>query len=163
MRLKLDVMGHDAFSGRRTLDFGAMALVLEGAFSAMGLGDRDELIIVLSFVPDDGIRALNARYRDIDEPTDVLTFPLWESFGKFSPPAGWTSLPLGDIVVSPDFVMRDAGEGDYGAALALVTIHGALHLVGFDHDTEDRRSAMWSRQDALLEKYLNDTGRSMSE
>jgi probable rRNA maturation factor len=115
-----------------------------------------EMSAALSFVSSKRIRELNAEYRGLDQETDVLSFPLWEASGVFSPPDGWDDLPLGDIVVSPEYVFNSAKERkiDYNGETALVIIHGALHLLGFDHDTEEREREMWRIQDALLNEYL---------
>jgi probable rRNA maturation factor len=115
-----------------------------------------EMSAALSFVPSERIRELNAEYRGLDQETDVLSFPLWEASGVFSPPDGWDDLPLGDIVVSPEYVFNSAKERkiDYNNEIALVIIHGALHLLGFDHDSREREHEMWGAQDALLNEYL---------
>ena len=132
---------------------------LTGNFLARMVPDRynkrDDFRVALSFVDDVEIGALNASYRQIDEPTDVLSFPLWEEGGVFSPPTGWDVLPLGDVVVSPAFVEREARAkgSDYSADLALVIVHGALHLVGYDHDTDERQTEMWSAQEHIAEEY----------
>ena len=132
---------------------------LTGNFLARMVPDRynkhDDFRVALSFVNDAEIRALNASYRQLDEPTDVLSFPLWEEGGAFSPPAGWDVLPLGDVVVSPSFVEREAAAkgADYPADLALVIVHGALHLVGYDHDTDERQTEMWSAQEHVAGEY----------
>jgi probable rRNA maturation factor len=115
-----------------------------------------ELTAALSFVSPARIRELNQKYRGIDCETDVLSFPLWESDGEFRPPDGWGTLPLGDIVVSPEYVFYSARERkiDYNNEIVLVIIHGVLHLLGFDHDTEEREREMWRVQDALLAGYV---------
>jgi probable rRNA maturation factor len=128
-----------------------------GAFAARYAPDGcREFSAALSFVPPAEIRELNQKYRGIGQETDVLSFPLWEADGAFSPPAGWETLPLGDIVVAPEYVFYSARERkiDYNNEIVLVIIHGALHLLGFDHDTEEREREMWSVQDALLAGYI---------
>ncbi|MDR0617161.1 MAG: rRNA maturation RNase YbeY [Synergistaceae bacterium] len=124
-------------------------------------GGCREMSAALSFVPPKRIRELNARYRSLDEETDVLSFPLWETSGAFSPPDGWEDLPLGDIVVSPEYVFNSAKERkiDYNDEIVLMIIHGTLHLLGFDHDSTERELKMWSAQDALLNEYLGQKGR----
>jgi probable rRNA maturation factor len=112
-----------------------------------------ELVTVaLSCVPEDEMKRLNFLYRDIDESTDVLSFPLWEDEGEFRPPEGWRSLPLGDVVISPDFVRLSAAEANigYNNEMARMVVHGALHLVGFDHGDEDGAVAMWDLQERTV-------------
>jgi probable rRNA maturation factor len=110
--------------------------------------------VALSFVSDGEIRALNARYRGIDEETDVLSFPLWEEDGRFAPPP-WEEIPLGDVVVSPDFVRRNAESENisYNDEMARMIAHGVLHLAGYDHDTDERRREMWALQESIVTGY----------
>jgi probable rRNA maturation factor len=117
-----------------------------------------ELVTVaLSCVSEDEMRSLNSRYRDIDEPTDVLSFPLWEEGGGFRPPESWPSLPLGDVVISPDFVRRGAAEANigYNNEMARMAVHGALHLVGFDHDDEDDAAVMLDLQERTVGRIFS--------
>ena len=142
------------------LDYGTLG-ELTGNFLAHSAPDRyngrSDFRVALSFVTDEDIRALNARYRRIDETTDVLSFPLWEEEGAFTPPTGWSELPLGDVVVSPAYVERTARESgsDCAANLVLVVVHGALHLVGYDHDTDERQREMWDAQERIVAQYAD--------
>ena len=83
--------------------------------------------------------ALNSAHRGRDEPTDVLSFPL---DGRDALPDG---LPrqLGDIVVCPERAEAD------GTPIALLLVHGALHLVGYDHEADN--GDMLRRQQAIFE------------
>jgi probable rRNA maturation factor len=119
-------------------------------------GDYGEVTVALTFVTDDEMKILNEKYRGIGESTDVLSFPLWEEGGRFVPPASWSELPLGDVVVSPNFVRANARREDigYNIEMARTVIHGILHLVGFGHDTGRRRDEMWNLQEDILKKYL---------
>ena len=120
------------------------------------LAGREEVVVSLAAVSDDEIRSLNAKYRHVDEPTDVLSFPLWEYDGEFIPPSSWERLPLGDVVISPERVRENTGAENmgYNNEMALMIIHGVLHLIGFDHDTGERMDEMWSVQRNVLSKYL---------
>ncbi len=75
------------------------------------------------------IRALNKQYRGIDKATDVLSFPL---------EAILPNMPLGSIVISLDYVHKGAKEFGHTPQeeLALLFIHGTLHLLGFDHEID---------------------------
>ncbi len=94
----------------------------------------------LTLTSDEAIRALNRDYRKKDQATDVLSFSQIEERG--SPPpdprevANTKGLPLGDIVISIDTALAQAGE--YGVApverLRTLLIHGFLHLLGYDHE-----------------------------
>jgi probable rRNA maturation factor len=113
-----------------------------------------EAVVSLSAVSPEDIAALNFRYRKLDEPTDVLSFPLWEEDGRFVPPQ-WDSIPLGDVVVCPGIVRRNAERENigYNSEMARMIIHGVLHLIGFDHDTDGARREMWDMQESVLGKY----------
>ena len=110
--------------------------VLEASkYGAMG-----ELSI--SFVSLEEIRELNRRFRDKDEPTDVLAFP------------GIAEAVLGDIVICTDVAEAQALE--YGHSLeremAFLVVHGFLHLVGFGHDDPDGEAKMLATQEEILNK-----------
>ena len=87
------------------------------------------------FVDEDEIRALNAKHRNIDEPTDVLSFPLGEN-GAYDINHGTGALQLGDIVISLPRAVEQARL--YGHSLqrelAYLTVHSMLHLLGYDHE-----------------------------
>ncbi|MDR0653763.1 MAG: rRNA maturation RNase YbeY [Synergistaceae bacterium] len=124
------------------------------------LGGYERVTVALSFVSEDEMKRLNLRYRDIDESTDVLSFPLWEEEGEFRPPEGWRSLPLGDVVISPDFVRRGAAEANigYNDEMARIVVHGTLHLVGFDHADENGAVAMLDLQERTVGRIFSREG-----
>lgn len=70
-----------------------------------------DIEISLTFLDSQKMREINNEYRNVDEPTDVLSFPLWESEdGLFTPPDDWEVLPIGDIMVCPEIVKKNAAE-----------------------------------------------------
>lgn len=89
----------------------------------------------LALVTDDRIRALNREFRGYDEATDVL------SFSSGEPEAPGSPRYLGDIVISVETASRQARRRGTGLAreLRLLTLHGFLHLLGYDHETDDGR------------------------
>ena len=121
-----------------------------------------EINVVLTDNP--GIRQVNREYRQIDAPTDVLSFPMleYEAPGDFSgfedqeasfhPESG--ELLLGDIVISKDKVLKQAEE--YGHSpkreFAFLIAHSMLHLFGYDHMEEDERLVMEQKQREILER-----------
>ena len=115
-------------------------------------GYRRPCEIGLTLTVDSTIRALNADYRDKDEPTDVLSFALQEGMEMPLPPG--LPIPLGDIVVSLDTTERQAQAGglDPMAELGWVVCHGVLHLLGYDHDTEAQRIPMRELEILVLER-----------
>ena len=116
-----------------------------------------ECELSLSFVGARQMAEINKEYRDIDAPTDVLSFAMWENDeGAFEPPEDWDSLPLGDIVVCPEEVEKNASENSKSveSEVALVIFHGFLHLVGFDHAEEEERLAMWEKQERMVKEFF---------
>ena len=115
--------------------------------------------ISLTFRSAEEIAALNSEYRKTEGPTDVLSFPMWEAEdGSFLPPQDWEVLPLGDIVVCPEIVAKNAVENGktFEQETALVIFHGVLHLTGHDHDTEAGKAEMWRLQDAMVTEFFDD-------
>ncbi len=98
---------------------------------------------------DDMVRALNQQYRGVDAPTDVLSFPADPL------PPGITNEPpyLGDLIIAYPYAAAQAAREGHAVddSLALLVIHGVLHLLGYDHDTRERRTAMWTAQTAALQ------------
>lgn len=103
--------------------------------------------VELTICGDAEIRRLNREYRNIDRPTDVLSFPMLE----FSMPQVCVS--LGSIVISAETARRQAEE--YGHSLkrelCFLAAHSALHLLGYDHETDAEREEMEQKQKELLD------------
>jgi probable rRNA maturation factor len=100
---------------------------------------------------DDEIHALNRYYREVDAPTDVLSFSALEGDGFIGPP---DEAPyLGDVIISYPTAARQAAEAGHAVAaeLALLIVHGTLHLLGYDHAEESEQVRMWACQAAILE------------
>ncbi len=101
---------------------------------------------------DKEIRSLNERFMGIDAPTDVLSFPSGEltEFGE-------EETYLGDIMISLETAARQAAQGGHSLAqeVELLSVHGALHLLGYDHGDEDEKRQMWGAQATILEKLAN--------
>jgi probable rRNA maturation factor len=118
------------------------------ALSLLGL-KRAELSIM--FAGEARMRALNLRYRGINSPTDVLSFPIFESSGEF-PEEG--EFPLGDIVINPLRAKLHAplhGLSLYEELRRLI-VHGLLHLMGYEHERGPyRRRKMRGKEIELLE------------
>jgi probable rRNA maturation factor len=116
--------------------------------------------ISLVIADDETVQALNLEYRDLDETTDVLAFPLTESshvdhigIADFPLPPQHTPT-IGEVVISYPQAAKQAKEGRKStkAEMALLTIHGILHLFGYDHATPEEEAQMWSKQDSILAK-----------
>ena len=101
--------------------------------------------ISVTFTDDEGIRALNRVYRQIDAPTDVLSFPLFEETEQ--------GRQLGDIVLSLERCAAQAEEfgHSFERECAFLTVHSTLHLLGYDHvNNEEEERDMRERQTAIV-------------
>lgn len=109
-------------------------------------------------VCNDGyIRELNRDYRGKDKATDVLSFPASDELDEINYDTG--AVILGDIVISIDTAERQAKE--YGNTLereiSFLTVHGMLHLLGFDHEiSEDEEKIMFSEQKAIIKELYGE-------
>jgi probable rRNA maturation factor len=115
------------------------------ALAETGAGGASELSVVFS--DDAHIRALNAEWRGKDKPTNVLSFP------AFSFPKGGKLPPmLGDIVLASETVAREAALEDKPLEnhITHLVIHGLLHLLGHDHETEAEAEEMEAIERAAL-------------
>jgi probable rRNA maturation factor len=108
-----------------------------------------EVVIVIS--DDEALEALNRRFRGVPRPTDVLSFQN-DTRGPFA--GGSADYPeyLGDVVISIDRARDQAVDagGTLTQELQLLTVHGVLHLLGYDHETESDKAAMWNVQRTAL-------------
>ena len=104
--------------------------------------------VALCLVSDRRMRELNRQFRGRDSTTDVLSFPAGV------PPAGADARPLGDIVVSVPAAVRQADAAGHSVESELKTLvlHGYLHLLGYDHETDD--GAMMRLQQELANRLV---------
>lgn len=121
------------------------------------LPQRDvELGIILT--NDNEIRIINRTHRNIDQPTDVLSFPLI-SEGEYCSikPSDGPPVVLGDIIISMETVERQACERlqNISERFAECLVHGLLHLMGWEHSTEDSRLRMEEIEDYILPKVIS--------
>jgi probable rRNA maturation factor len=115
--LDIEVIGIEAVASR-----GPTAVEVEELCAlALSSADIDDGHAAVEFVDEDRIRELNREHRQLDQPTDVLSFPVDGPDSETGP------RELGDIVICP------AQTGDLREAV----LHGALHLTGMDHETDD--------------------------
>jgi probable rRNA maturation factor len=113
------------------------------AAGAAGAPAGAELAIVLC--DDAAMRALNGRWRGREEPTNVLSFP---AAGRAAPGAA----ALGDIVIAYETTAREAAADGkpFADHLAHLAVHGFLHLLGYDHQTDDEADAMERLERVIL-------------
>jgi probable rRNA maturation factor len=131
-------------------------------------GVRGEAELSLLFVTEEVMAELNGRFMGAEGPTDVLAFPLedpidsgrWPDSGSTGPdrdPPDLQDLPmlLGDVVLCPAVAARQAPEhaGSYDDELALLVVHGVLHVLGMDHADPEETAVMQARERELLDRY----------
>jgi probable rRNA maturation factor len=109
-----------------------------------GQGQEAELTVVLT--DDAQVQELNRQFRNVDAPTDVLSFPA----GEVDLDTG--NLYLGDIIISiPRAQAQTLAEGhSLEDELRLLVVHGVLHLLGYDHADEEEKVAMWAAQTEII-------------
>lgn len=121
--------------------------------AAMHLNPATELSIV--FVDEEAMTALHVQWMDEEGPTDVLSFPM-DELRPGSEDAESAEGMLGDIVLCPTVAAAQAAASGHSAVeeMLLLTCHGILHLLGYDHVEEDERREMFDLQRRLLLTFL---------
>jgi probable rRNA maturation factor len=124
----------------------------------LGVDPSAELDV--SVVGPEEMRDLNLRYRGVDSTTDVLSFPMQEFSGRgpFRPVKGAHAFPLGDVVVEAERAVEQAGEAVHSVAneYLVLLVHGILHLLGFDHEGDERkRQSMFRKEQEIISAIEN--------
>jgi probable rRNA maturation factor len=149
------------------VDTARWQLLAERVLHAEGI--RGDAELSLLFVDATTITELNERFMGVEEPTDVLAFPVeddavgagrWPDNGP-SGPSGHREesneppLLLGDVVVCPQVAAENAPShaGTYDDELALLVVHGTLHVLGMDHADPEDEAAMQAKERSLLERF----------
>ncbi len=146
------------------------ATLARSVLNAEGIVSETE--VSLLFVDEATIASLNERFLDKEGPTDVLSFPIEDESDRSgrSPDEGGTGpgsieadtgrlVLLGDVVICPAVAARNAV--DHGVTfddeVALLVVHGILHLLGMDHEVDDEAERMEQREQQLLDRYYRPT------
>lgn len=130
---------------------------IQETLNAEGINVRCEINVLVT--DDTGIQIINRESRNLDKPTDVLSFPMFQ-LEAGNPPAVWTEykdpdnglVPLGDMCISLERAVAQAEE--FGHSLrrevGYLTIHSMLHLLGYDHlDEGPQKKQMRGREEAI--------------
>jgi probable rRNA maturation factor len=158
----------------RPVDLARWVTLAERVLADRGISDGAELSLM--FVDETAIAGLNERFLGRKGPTDVLSFPIEdELIGPGHVPAAEASGPgrgpeeleempllIGDVVICPEIAWRQAPEhaGSYDDELALLVVHGILHLLGMDHEEDEEAAAMEALEQQLLAAHYQKTGSS---
>lgn len=146
--IAIDFMDETESLNQQELDF--VQKILEHAAKEEGMGQSE---VSVTFVTNEMIRDINREYRGKDQPTDVISFAM-EELGEGETAIIGSTEPrmLGDIIISLDRTKEQAA--DYGHSfereLGFLAVHGFLHLLGYDHMTEEDEKKMFSRQEEIL-------------
>ncbi len=111
--------------------------------------ELDNVSLSLNLVSDEAIQELNKTYRSKDSVTDVITFS-YEDESNFN--ELFEVRELGDIFIAVDYVYRNSIKLGHSMAreMAFVIVHGILHTLGYDHQTEEEENVMFSLQEQLI-------------
>ncbi|QQE77333.1 rRNA maturation RNase YbeY [Alicyclobacillus sp. SO9] len=139
-------------------DTGFDSVFVEQVLSAAAESVQQFGEVSVSLVSDEEIHTLNRDYRDVNRPTDVLSFSMLE--GNDVDVGIPAAQMLGDIVISWPAALRQAEEYGHSVKreLAFLLVHGFLHLVGYDHQTVEDETEMF----AIQEQVLTDLGLTRS-
>jgi len=125
-------------------------------FAAKKQNVEQQSEVSVTFVSNERIQEINREYRDKDKPTDVISFAM-EELGEGEVELVGTDMPrvLGDIIISIPKAVEQAEE--YGHSflreLGFLAVHGFLHLLGYDHMTEEEEKEMFTLQKEILDEY----------
>lgn len=130
--------------------------VQEGLQAVARLNDLPaEAEVDVTIVDDEEIHALNREYRNMDKPTDVLSFALDEDCEDSDEPeliGGPEEHLLGDIIISAETALRQAEEYGHGLEreMTYLAVHGMFHLLGYDHMTDEDKAKMRAKEEEAL-------------
>jgi probable rRNA maturation factor len=162
---ELQVFGADE-QDDASIDVGRWVRLARDVLQAEGVSGEAELSLL--FVGERSMAELNQKFMDRSGPTDVLAFPIdengpigrWPDAGstgpdRADPEPGEAPLLLGDVVLCPAVAARQAPEhaGTFDDELALLVVHGVLHVLGHDHAEEEEAARMQAREQELLERF----------
>ena len=151
---EIEIFVEEEFRG--VVDRGWVKEIARQVLKVEGVAPPYEVSLV--FTDSETVKQLNRDYRGVDEPTDVLAFYMLPQKGADSsfaiPPDGVTR--LGEVIISYPQAVTQAKEQGHSPEreLALLVIHGILHLLGYDHEEPEEERKMREREGELLERCL---------
>lgn len=150
-------MTFDCITLRRPMVASIISKCVEATLQAEGIAQVCEINVLIT--SDKGIHAINLASRNIDRPTDVLSFPMFQ-FEPGNPPQDWDDFldietgmcPLGDMCISLERAILQAKEFGHSVRreVGYLTIHSVLHLLGYDHlDEGPMKAQMRAREEFI--------------
>lgn len=115
---------------------------------------ENDYVLSVIFVDDAMIHEINRDYRNIDRPTDVISFALMDSDNDYETMD--EDNELGDIFINIDAVHRQAEmyQHSFDRELCFLFVHGLLHLLGYDHMNEEEEKEMFTIQDGIIDEII---------
>ena len=155
MLKEIEISVEEKFRG--LVDEDLAGRIAQQVLKAEGVSPPCEVSLV--FTDSETVRRLNRDYRGVDEPTDVLAFqmlPQKEGDSSFALPSDGV-LRLGEVIISYPQALEQAREQGHSTEkeLALLIIHGILHLLGYDHEKPEEERKMRAREKELLEEVAS--------
>jgi probable rRNA maturation factor len=152
--VEVDIQIDDRFANQ--VDATLIEQAVAAALAAEGLAGAIEVSVLVT--DDATLRQLNRDYRNVDAPTDVLSFA--DDQESAAAPTTFVRPPdapryLGDLAISYERVVAQAAEYGHSRAreLAFLTVHGMLHLLGYDHERGDAdQAAMRAREEVIMQQ-----------
>ncbi|MCK5632549.1 rRNA maturation RNase YbeY, partial [bacterium] len=133
----------------------------KNARTILGLLDYHDFELNLFLTTNKTIRAYNKKFRSIDKPTDILSFPYHPDLqpGEVIIPKLPNDKHLGDIIISLEYVKEDIQKlkTTFAYRLQVLLVHGICHLIGYDHQTDAQYEQMQKIEKKLLEKITEKT------
>lgn len=150
--LELDLMDETNSVSEETIAL--VGKVLQSAGEQLSVKDSSEVSV--TFVSNDAIQEINKTYRNKDVPTDVISFAM-EEMGEGEIEILDADIPtmLGDIIISVQRATEQAEsyEHSFERELCFLAVHGFLHLLGYDHGTEEQEKEMFGLQESILQAF----------
>ncbi|MDD4923600.1 MAG: rRNA maturation RNase YbeY [Dehalococcoidales bacterium] len=158
--MEIDILFDEGFED--CLDEKWLQEIIEAALKAENAGDNIEMSLLVT--GQERIHQLNKDYRKIDKPTDVLSFAMQdelpsedgEDFSFIVPPDGIKH--IGEVIISYPQAVIQAAENNHSVdkEVAVLAIHGVLHLLGYDHIKDEEADKMEAREKIILESIVGD-------
>ncbi len=152
-KVHVDILSEEKDWGKARLGLTALVPdVLDLAYLTLPSKPAAPLEITVTLTNDAEIKKINREHRGKNKPTNVLSFPLWETLEEI--PVSKDPVPAGDIIIALETMKREALE--QGKSLkhhfCHMLVHGFLHLLGYDHMTDSEAEEMETLETKILKK-----------